>query len=153
MWNNTGSFYAKRSDCDCWILFRSNFEKQLEEKLKKLHPRLPQKCSFFLHDNTPSHIASSTVEPKLMQMKIVWYICHKKQNKKTLFLGTTRAPRPGEVNGVDYTFLTQKEFDELEKSGDLIESGIFDGKVILDVCVCAHRLYVCACLCICICRI
>ena len=42
--------------------------------------------------------------------------------------GTTRAPRPGEVNGVDYTFLKQKEFDELERSGNLIESGIFDGK-------------------------
>lgn len=40
---------------------------------------------------------------------------------------TTRAPRPGEVNGVDYTFLKQKEFDELERSGNLIESGIFDG--------------------------
>ena len=42
--------------------------------------------------------------------------------------GTTRGPRPGEVNGVDYSFLSQKEFDELEKSGSLIESGIFDGE-------------------------
>ena len=29
---------------------------------------------------------------------------------------------------MDYTFLSQKEFDELEKSGNLIESGIFDGE-------------------------
>ncbi|XP_074645982.1 membrane-associated guanylate kinase, WW and PDZ domain-containing protein 1-like [Tubulanus polymorphus] len=40
---------------------------------------------------------------------------------------TTRAPRPGEVNGVDYSFLTKDEFLVLEKNGDLLESGIFDG--------------------------
>ncbi|KAL3852402.1 hypothetical protein ACJMK2_016053 [Sinanodonta woodiana] len=40
---------------------------------------------------------------------------------------TTRSPRPGESNGVDYTFLTLEEFQELEKSGALLESGIFDG--------------------------
>ena len=51
---------------------------------------------------------------------------------KDLFIsGTTRGPRPGEVNGVDYSFLTQKEFDELEKTGCLIESGIFDGKPVI----------------------
>lgn len=42
-------------------------------------------------------------------------------------LGTTREPRPGEVNGVDYTFLSEKDFQDLEKSGSLLESGIFDG--------------------------
>ncbi|KAK7481389.1 hypothetical protein BaRGS_00027345, partial [Batillaria attramentaria] len=41
--------------------------------------------------------------------------------------GTTRQPRPGEVNGVDYNFLTLEEFAVLEKSGELLESGIFDG--------------------------
>ncbi|XP_050413169.2 membrane-associated guanylate kinase, WW and PDZ domain-containing protein 2 isoform X3 [Patella vulgata] len=40
---------------------------------------------------------------------------------------TTRPPRPGESNGVDYTFLSLEEFYELEKTGDLLESGIFDG--------------------------
>ncbi|ESP04594.1 hypothetical protein LOTGIDRAFT_136033 [Lottia gigantea] len=40
---------------------------------------------------------------------------------------TTRPPRPGEKNGEDYTFLSLEEFYELEKSGDLLESGIFDG--------------------------
>ncbi|XP_060571370.1 membrane-associated guanylate kinase, WW and PDZ domain-containing protein 1-like [Ruditapes philippinarum] len=42
---------------------------------------------------------------------------------------TTREPRPGEVNGVDYTFLSEKDFQELEKSGSLLESGIFDGNM------------------------
>ncbi|XP_040580191.1 membrane-associated guanylate kinase, WW and PDZ domain-containing protein 1 isoform X6 [Lepeophtheirus salmonis] len=40
---------------------------------------------------------------------------------------TTRTPRPGEKNGVDYTFLSKEEFIALEKSGELLESGIFDG--------------------------
>lgn len=44
-----------------------------------------------------------------------------------LFSGTTREPRQGEVNGVDYTFLSQEEFQELEKNGNLLESGVFDG--------------------------
>nr|KAI8728720.1 membrane-associated guanylate kinase; WW and PDZ domain-containing protein 1; partial [Biomphalaria glabrata] len=40
---------------------------------------------------------------------------------------TTRSPRPGEVNGVDYTFLSIEEFQQLEKGGELLESGVFDG--------------------------
>ncbi|XP_064633877.1 membrane-associated guanylate kinase, WW and PDZ domain-containing protein 2-like isoform X4 [Lineus longissimus] len=40
---------------------------------------------------------------------------------------TTRTPRPGEINGMDYTFLSMDEFMSLEKSGNLLESGIYDG--------------------------
>ncbi|XP_055930097.1 membrane-associated guanylate kinase, WW and PDZ domain-containing protein 1-like isoform X2 [Argiope bruennichi] len=40
---------------------------------------------------------------------------------------TTRPPREGEINGVDYTFLTVEEFMQLERSGNLLESGIYDG--------------------------
>ncbi|XP_056000644.1 membrane-associated guanylate kinase, WW and PDZ domain-containing protein 1-like isoform X13 [Ostrea edulis] len=40
---------------------------------------------------------------------------------------TTRQPRPGEVNGVDYTFLSMEEFNQLERSGCLLESGLYDG--------------------------
>ncbi len=42
--------------------------------------------------------------------------------------GTTRTPRPGETNGVDYTFLTVDEFLALEKSGNLLEAGLYDGE-------------------------
>lgn len=44
--------------------------------------------------------------------------------------GTTRSPRPGEINGVDYTFLSMEEFLELEKNGSLLEMGIYDGQFI-----------------------
>ncbi|CAL4060667.1 unnamed protein product, partial [Meganyctiphanes norvegica] len=40
---------------------------------------------------------------------------------------TTRSPRQGEVNGVDYTFLSKDEFKALQKSGNLLESGVYDG--------------------------
>jgi guanylate kinase len=34
---------------------------------------------------------------------------------------TTRAPRPGEVDGVDYSFVTAERFQELIDHGDLLE--------------------------------
>lgn len=43
-------------------------------------------------------------------------------------VGTTRPAREGEVNGVDYTFVTLEEFKAMEKSGNLLESGAFGGK-------------------------
>lgn len=41
--------------------------------------------------------------------------------------GTTRPARAGEVNGVDYHFLTKQEFAGLEREGKLLESGFFEG--------------------------
>jgi hypothetical protein len=40
---------------------------------------------------------------------------------------TTRPPRPGEINDVDYTFLSPEEFMELERNGSLLESGVYAG--------------------------
>ncbi len=35
---------------------------------------------------------------------------------------TTRAPRPGEVNGREYNFVTLAEFERMERAGEFIES-------------------------------
>ena len=35
---------------------------------------------------------------------------------------TTRSPRPGEVDGIDYHFLTKEEFDGRRQRGDFLES-------------------------------
>lgn len=43
---------------------------------------------------------------------------------------TTRVPREAEVNGVDYTFLSPDEFLALERSGNLLESGIYEGIIL-----------------------
>ena len=42
-------------------------------------------------------------------------------------LGTTRPPRPGEISGVDYTFLSVEKFLEMGKNNDLLECGIHGG--------------------------
>ena len=34
---------------------------------------------------------------------------------------TTREPRTGEVDGVDYDFITQEKFDEMERNGEFAE--------------------------------
>ncbi len=35
---------------------------------------------------------------------------------------TTRAPRPGEVDGVDYRFVTDDKFDRMIQAGDMLET-------------------------------
>jgi len=40
---------------------------------------------------------------------------------------TTRAPRPGEVDGQDYYFVSRAEFEAMEAQGDLLESAEFAG--------------------------
>lgn len=39
----------------------------------------------------------------------------------------TRAPRPGEVNGQDYHFVTREAYDEMEARGEFLESVTIDG--------------------------
>ncbi|SFF03175.1 guanylate kinase [Flavimobilis marinus] len=41
---------------------------------------------------------------------------------------TTRAPRPGEVDGVHYHFLSTEEFDRLDAAGELLESAVVHGR-------------------------
>ena len=40
---------------------------------------------------------------------------------------TTRAPRPGERDGVDYHFLSEEEFDRRVAAGDFIEHACYSG--------------------------
>lgn len=40
---------------------------------------------------------------------------------------TTRPPRPGEVDGVDYHFITMEEFEEYRQSGRLVEETVYAG--------------------------
>jgi guanylate kinase len=41
---------------------------------------------------------------------------------------TTRAPRPGEQDGVDYHFLTPEEFDRRVERGDFVEHADYAGR-------------------------
>jgi guanylate kinase len=40
---------------------------------------------------------------------------------------TTRAPRPGEENGVEYHFLTPEQFDARVRAGDFVEHARYSG--------------------------
>jgi guanylate kinase len=41
---------------------------------------------------------------------------------------TTRSPRPGEEDGVDYHFLTREEFDRRVREGDFVEHADYAGR-------------------------
>ena len=40
---------------------------------------------------------------------------------------TTRPPRAGEENGVDYWFVTREQFEEKIRNGDMLEHAIYNG--------------------------
>jgi len=40
---------------------------------------------------------------------------------------TTREPRPGEVNGVDYHFLSQADFNRRVEAGEFVEHAVYAG--------------------------
>jgi len=42
---------------------------------------------------------------------------------------TTRAPRPGEVNGADYHFVSRETMEQLVKEGAFLEHAIFSGNM------------------------
>ncbi len=42
---------------------------------------------------------------------------------------TTRAPRRGEVDGVDYSFVTREQFQRLIDQGELLEYATYDGNL------------------------
>ena len=41
---------------------------------------------------------------------------------------TTRAPRPGEVEGVHYHFRTPEQFEAMERAGEMLESATVYGR-------------------------
>ncbi len=41
---------------------------------------------------------------------------------------TTRSPRPGEVDGVHYHFVSPEEFDAMEASGEMLETALVHGR-------------------------
>ena len=41
---------------------------------------------------------------------------------------TTRAPRPGEEDGVDYHFLSDAEFDRRVEAGEFVEHARYSGR-------------------------
>lgn len=66
----------------------------------------------------PSGVGKSTVLRKMMDGR---------ENMAFSVSATTRAPRPGEVDGKDYFFITREEFDKMVEQGELLEHAEFVG--------------------------
>ncbi len=60
---------------------------------------------------------------------VVKELLQKHDNIRLSVSATTRNPRPGEVEGVNYFYLTQKEFKEKIKSGDMLEYAKYSGNL------------------------
>ena len=52
---------------------------------------------------------------------IISGVLNKVKNSADLITSTTRSPRPGEINGVDYFFLTNQEFEKEIEKGNILE--------------------------------
>jgi guanylate kinase len=65
----------------------------------------------------PSGVGKSTVVRALIDRRDLYFSVS----------ATTRLPRPGEQNGVDYRFLTTEEFEELRSRGELLEWATYSG--------------------------
>lgn len=66
----------------------------------------------------PSGVGKSTVVRRLVEVRPELWLS---------VSATTRNPRPGEVDGVDYFFLTPEEFDGLVATNGLLEHATFAG--------------------------
>ena len=68
--------------------------------------------------SSPSGVGKTTITKKLQQ---------KYQKFKISISSTTRSPRPNEIDGVDYNFVSKKKFEEQIKNNEFYEyAKIFD---------------------------
>jgi guanylate kinase len=66
----------------------------------------------------PSGVGKGTLVRKLLE---------RKPGLRLAVSATTRRPRPGEVNGVDYHFLSEGDFDRRVERGDFAEHAVYAG--------------------------
>ena len=58
---------------------------------------------------------------------VVKYILEHYPNVHLSVSATTRAPRPGEIEGKSYYFITHEQFDEMIAAGDMLEYAVVHG--------------------------
>jgi guanylate kinase len=63
----------------------------------------------------PSGVGKDTVIQRMKERQLPFHF---------VVTATTRPPRPNEVNGVDYNFVSHNEFAEMIEQGELLESAI-----------------------------
>lgn len=70
----------------------------------------------------PSHLVVLAGPTAVGKGAVSTYIREHYPNVLLSVSATTRAPRPGEVDGVNYYFVSDDEFDRLEASGEMLET-------------------------------
>ncbi|KAI4895095.1 hypothetical protein NFI96_026231 [Prochilodus magdalenae] len=96
----------------------------------KLNKDLRHYLSLRFQKSSPDYDLQQTIRDNLYRHAVpcVKEYSHLRTRHWAVFvLGTTRAPRDGEVSGVDYNFLSVQEFLDLEQSGTLLEIGTYEG--------------------------
>jgi guanylate kinase len=68
----------------------------------------------------PSGVGKDTLIRRLLELD---------RNLRYSVSCTTRPPRPGEVDGVNYTFVTRERFEQLIKEGAFLEYATYDGNL------------------------
>jgi guanylate kinase len=68
----------------------------------------------------PSGVGKDTLIKRLLELD---------RNLRYSVSCTTRPPRPGEVDGVDYTFVTRERFQQLIDEGAFLEYAEYDGNL------------------------
>ena len=83
----------------------------------------------FIVISGPSGVGKGTICNKLINELNAWYSVST----------TTRAPREGEINGVNYFFVNKEEFEDKIKNGEFLEYNIYNNnyygtskKIVLD---------------------
>jgi len=87
-----------------------------ESRSAQKQPEAPVRVSVI---SGPTAVGKGTVVARLRQLHPEVYVS---------VSATTRPPRPGEVDGVHYHFLTEQQFDELVASGGLLEWAVVHGR-------------------------
>ncbi len=89
-------------------------------KMNKSSKKVIQRRGLMLVLSSPSGAGKTTISRILLE----------REKELTLSISaTTRKMRPGEVDGKDYYFVANKEFDEMVERGDMLEyATVFDNK-------------------------
>lgn len=100
-------------DGDCWTREKAVWD-EIREMYDELSAKRPGRKGRLVIFAAPSGTGKSTIIRRLMKGGM--------PSMRFSISATTRAPREGEADGVDYIFLTDAQFEERLKNGDFIET-------------------------------
>lgn len=121
------------------MLFYPPFTKLLVRKLKKFHKKfLKQKVIYFVNKKIETFflnikkynvfmilLTGASASGKTEVAKLL----AKKYQIKKIITTTTREKRDGEVDGVDYFFVTKEKFEQMINNGEFVEYTLFNGNL------------------------